>query len=123
MDYPAFWHEYLRAHRRQATRLTHYGGSLAALACLAVAAVTLDWRWLVAAPLVGYACAWASHVGLEGNTPKTFGHPLWSLFSDYRMLALWVSGGLQPHLDAANTEGPGVAAGALALSGGTRRET
>ncbi|HEX3349046.1 MAG TPA: DUF962 domain-containing protein [Acetobacteraceae bacterium] len=122
MEYRTFWHQYLRAHARPATRLVHYAGSLAALACLIAAAATLDWRWLIAAPLVGYACAWAAHAGLEGNTPQTFGHPIWSLFSDYRMLGLWLAGRLGPHLAAANKEGPGNA-GALPLSGGNRRET
>jgi hypothetical protein len=48
---------------------------------------------------VGYFFAWTSHFALEGNRPATFGHPLWSLLSDYRMLLLWMSGRLQAHLD------------------------
>jgi hypothetical protein len=99
MTYRAFWLVYLRAHRRPATRLVHYAGSLLALAALATAAATRDWRWCVAAPLAGYAFAWAAHFGLEGNRPATFGHPLWSLFSDFRMLALWLSGRLGKHLE------------------------
>ena len=122
MDYASFWHRYLRAHARPETRLLHYAGSLAALACLIIAAVRLDWRWLIAAPVIGYACAWVAHFGLEGNTPKTFGHPAWSLASDFRMLGLWLTGRLGPHLAAANKEGSGDA-GAFALSGETRRET
>jgi hypothetical protein len=99
MTYAAFWRHYLKAHSRPQTRLLHYAGSLLALAALALAAVTLDWRWLVAAPLVGYGFAWTAHFGVEGNRPATFGHPFWSLFSDYRMLALWATGGLRDHLD------------------------
>ncbi len=100
MTYAEFWPVYLRAHRRPATRLAHYAGSLLALAALAAAGVTRDWRWIIAAPLVGYGFAWAAHVGLEGNRPATFGHPFWSLFSDFRMLALWLSGRLGKHLSA-----------------------
>ena len=101
MSYPEFWHRYLRAHARPETRLLHYCGTLLALAALIVGLVTLDWRWIVAAPVIGYGFAWAAHLGVEGNTPQTFGHPLWSLLSDVRMLALWLTGQLGPHLAAA----------------------
>jgi hypothetical protein len=99
MTYDQFWLRYLRAHAKPQTRALHYCGSLLALACLAVAIIRLDWRFLIAAPLIGYAFAWAAHFGLEGNRPATFGHPLWSLLSDFRMLGLWLTGQLGPHLE------------------------
>jgi hypothetical protein len=102
MTYAQFWHRYLRAHARPQTRWLHYVGSLLALACLALALLRLDWRWLVAAPVVGYGFAWTAHVGIEGNKPQTFGHPFWSLISDYRLLGLWITGSLPSHIDAAN---------------------
>src|SRR5579875_3405682 len=98
MTYDDFWLVYLRAHRKPETRLLHYCGSLLALICLALAVIRLDWRFLIAAPLVGYAFAWAAHFGLEGNRPATFGHPVWSLLSDFRMAGLWLTGRLGPHL-------------------------
>ena len=96
MDYTAFWQRYLRAHSRPLTRSIHYLGSLLALASLILA--VWDWRFLIAAPVIGYGFAWAAHVGVEHNRPETFGHPLWSLFSDFRMLALFLCGQLGPHL-------------------------
>jgi hypothetical protein len=103
-DYDAFWLHYLDQHRRPGTRRLHYLGTTLGLACVAAAAATLDWRWLVAAPIVGYACAWAGHFGLEGNKPATFGHPVWSFLSDFRMLALAASGRLGRHLERLSAE-------------------
>lgn len=99
MTYEQFWRRYLRAHAKPSTRLLHYCGSLLALACLAVGVARLDWRWLLAAPVVGYGFAWGAHFGIEGNRPETFGHPFWSLASDARMLGLWITGRLGPHLE------------------------
>lgn len=98
MTYGAFWLRYLRAHRRPQTRLLHYAGSLLALSCIGIGAARRDWRWLGAAPLVGYGSAWGAHLFVEHNRPATFGHPFWSLASDYRMLGLWLTGRLAPHL-------------------------
>ena len=98
MAYDEFWLRYLRAHHDRGTRTLHYTGSLLALAALGFAVATADWRWLIAAPVLGYGFAWTAHVAIEGNRPETFGHPLWSLLSDYRMLLLALSLRLTPHL-------------------------
>lgn len=100
MTYEQFWARYLRAHSKPSTRVLHYIGSLLAISLLAAGIVLLDWRLIVAAPVVGYGFAWTAHVALEGNRPETFGHPLWSLVSDYRMLFLWLTGRLGTHLAA-----------------------
>ncbi len=101
MTYAEFWHRYLRAHARRPTRTLHYVGTTLALACLAGAVIFRDWRWLPAAPVLGYGFAWTAHGLVEGNRPETFGHPFWSLASDLRMLALAATGRLGPHLAAA----------------------
>jgi hypothetical protein len=98
--YAAFWDRYLRAHSRRSTRCLHYLGSLLALAAMILA--VWDWRFLIAAPVIGDGFACAAHVGVEHNRPETFGHPLWSLFSDFRMLALAASGRLGRHLRRAS---------------------
>jgi hypothetical protein len=100
-DYAQFWGFYLRQHKDARTRAAHYLGTGAGLALVVAAAVLADWRLLVAAPVVGYAAAWIGHFGFEGNRPATFGHPLWSFYSDFRMLGLWLAGRLGAELDAA----------------------
>ena len=97
-EFDAFWLRYLRAHASPAARGLHYAGSLLALLCLAAWVLLREWRWLLAAPLVGYGFAWAAHAFVQRNRPETFGHPLWSLVCDYRMLCLWLAGRLTPHL-------------------------
>lgn len=98
MTYEQFWLRYLLAHSKMQTRAMHYVGSTLALATLLVGVVMLNWRGLVAAPLIGYTFAWTAHFAVERNKPETFGHPFWSLFSDFRMLWLALTGGLAPHL-------------------------
>ena len=98
MTYDQFWQRYILAHGQKRTRALHYTGSLFALAALLLAIVTFDWRWLIAAPVIGYGFAWTAHYAIEGNRPETFGHPFWSLFSDYRMLLLALTFRLAPHL-------------------------
>ena len=100
-SYAEFWPHYLRAHRDPRTRAAHYLGTSLGVALVVLAAIRSDWRLLVAAPLAGYAAAWFAHAVFEGNRPATFGHPWWSFYSDFRILALWASFHLQPELDKA----------------------
>ena len=101
MTYDQFWLRYLRAHSKPSTRALHYVGSFLALVTLVAAIATLNWRGLVAAPLIGYTFAWTAHFWVEHNRPETFGHPFWSLFSDFRMLWLALTSSLAPHLQRA----------------------
>jgi hypothetical protein len=104
MSYAEFWPRYLKAHGKPRTRLLHFAGTSLAMACLAWAAIALDWRPLVAAPGLGYGFAWAAHFLVEGNRPETFGHPFYSLFSDLRMWGLWVTGRLDRELSRLGLE-------------------
>ena len=104
MTYPEFWPRYLAAHVDPRTRGLHYLGTSAAVAALFAAAGARDWRWLLAAPILGYAPAWFGHLVFERNRPETFKHPAWSLVSDFRMLAMFLSGQLGEQLRSAGAE-------------------
>ena len=101
MTYPEFWRRYLAAHADPRTRGLHYFGTLLGVALLVAAALERDWRWLLAAPVTGYASAWLGHLAFERNRPETFGHPGWSLVSDFRMLGMFASGRLGRELRSA----------------------
>lgn len=81
-----FWRFYVREHRQPATRILHFAGTTAAMACVAGALLTKRKWLLLIAPLLGYGPAWVSHFFVEGNKPATFRHPLWSLRAD---LVMW----------------------------------
>lgn len=100
-EYDRFWLRYLRAHAAPETRALHYAGTSLGLALLAAGVLRKDWRLLIAAPVMGYGLAWTAHTVIEENRPETFGHPVWSLLSDVRMLGLALSGRLGADLERA----------------------
>jgi hypothetical protein len=98
LSFATFWPEYLAAHRDPRTRAVHYLGTTLGVCSFIVFLITMDWRFLVAAPLVGYGFAMLTHPLFEGNLPKTFEHPVLSFMSDFYMLYLWATGKLGPEL-------------------------
>ncbi|MYK60172.1 MAG: DUF962 domain-containing protein, partial [Rhodospirillaceae bacterium] len=76
------------------TRRLHYFGTSLAIAAVIVSLVTQTWWLLAAAVFCGYFFAWIGHFFVEKNRPATFTYPVWSLFSDFRMLWRWATGRL-----------------------------
>lgn len=96
--YAAFWPFYLGEHSKPRTRSFHFLGSGLAILFAIAAIVTPSWWFLLAAVVSGYFFAWISHFFIEHNKPATFTYPLWSLYSDFRMLGLWLAGRLDGEL-------------------------
>jgi hypothetical protein len=100
-----FWLYYLREHSRPACRAMHYLGTTCAMAAVVAGVFVSPW-WLLAVLVVGYGPAWIGHFVIEKNKPATFGYPLWSLFSDYKMFGLAIAGRLGPELERAMHQPP-----------------
>ncbi|MHB8719490.1 MAG: Mpo1-like protein [Candidatus Dormibacteria bacterium] len=85
-----FYPYYVSQHSKRATRCFHFAGThLGALTAAAGLARGRP-RMLLAFPVISYSLAWFSHFVIEGNNPASFGHPLWSLRGDFKMLsAMW----------------------------------
>jgi hypothetical protein len=92
MTFAEFWPEYVRAHRKPATRFVHLLGTLGGWMLVGAAIAQRRWWLIVVALVIPYALAWISHFFLEHNKPASFGHPLWSWWADQRMVFLMVIG-------------------------------
>ncbi|MBL6455816.1 DUF962 domain-containing protein [Belnapia sp. T6] len=93
-----FWPFYLREHARPATRAIHVAGTWTAALTLLLGVASGAWWLTLLAPLIGYGCAWISHLFVERNRPATFSYPLWSLGGDLRLAWLAATGRLGPEL-------------------------
>lgn len=111
VTYEQFWLHYLSEHARPGTRALHFLGTAAGLLLVAGSVALGAWWLLPAGVVAGYLFAWIGHLAIERNRPATFGHPLWSLASDFRMLFLWTAGRLEPELRRAGVTPCGPAGG------------
>jgi hypothetical protein len=100
-SFAEFWPYYLREHSKPRTRALHYAGTTVVILLATWAAVSGQWRLLLAIPIAGYGFAWIAHFAVEKNRPATFTYPLWSLAADFRMWWLWLTRRLEPELKKA----------------------
>jgi len=95
-SYEEFFDFYLQQHSDPRNRRLHAIGTSFGLAVVAGAMVTRRYRYALLWLPIGYGFAWAGHFLLEKNRPATFGHPVWSFISDFRMPGLMLTGKLAP---------------------------
>ena len=91
-SFKAFYPYYIHEHSNRTCRRIHIVGSALVLVIVAVAIVTLNPWFRLAALFIGYGFAWVGHFFFEKNRPATFQYPLWSLMGDWRMFFETVSG-------------------------------
>ena len=80
-----FYPFYLSQHRHLLNRVLHFVGTLCVLILFARFAVLRQFKWLLLAPVAGYAFAWVGHFFVERNRPATFTYPVLSLVCDFVM--------------------------------------
>ena len=103
-SFRAFWPHYLMAHRDPRCRALHYVGSTGGLLGIVTAILSGNPWWLLIGLAFAYALAWGGHFLVERNRPATFGNPVWSLMGDIRMYLLWLGGGLDRAMQAAEMQ-------------------
>lgn len=91
-SFEQFWPYYVGEHSHPATRTLHAVGTIASTALVAAFVVRRTWRYLPLALIPGYAAAWVGHFLVEHNKPATFGHPVWSMAADYKMVGMMLAG-------------------------------
>lgn len=96
--YDAFWQRYLREHADARSRSLHYVGTAFAIVLFVRFLATGSLWSLLLAAVAGFLFAWIGHLLIEKNRPATFEHPIWSLYSDFRMLFLFLTGRLDDEL-------------------------
>jgi hypothetical protein len=91
-DFEDFFPWYVGQHSKRATRWVHFAGTHLGAVTAAAGIVTRRPALIAGLPLISYSFAWFSHFVIEKNNPASFGHPLWSLRGDVRMLAMMWEG-------------------------------
>lgn len=90
-SFASFYPFYMTEHANPVSRRLHVVGTSLVIVCLALGFLR-DWRFFVAAPLIGYGFAWIGHFAFEKNRPATFRYPVYSLMGDFRLWFETVTG-------------------------------
>jgi hypothetical protein len=84
-SFAAFYPYYLSEHSNRTCRRLHFIGTSIGLVLLLHAFSTLNFWWLLAGVVQGYAWAWVGHFFFEHNRPATFKYPFYSFAGDWVM--------------------------------------
>ena len=103
-SYDEFFLYYVQQHLNPVNRALHVTGTVVGTSGAIASGIAGKPAYIPAFIALGYAFAWFGHFVFEKNKPATFGYPLWSFISDYRMLALLATGQLGPWLERARSQ-------------------
>ncbi len=82
-----FYYFYLTEHRNINSRRLHVVGTSLGLYFAINAIRKREAKKVLLGLVSSYGCAWVGHFFFENNKPASFKQPLYSLISDWRMLA------------------------------------
>lgn len=82
-----FYPFYLSEHQNYTSRVLHFIGTALVVLSFIAFLLSLNFRFLIAIPFLGYGFAWVGHFFFERNKPATFQYPGYSLASDF--LLFW----------------------------------
>ena len=97
-DYDSFWLDYLSQHQHPTSRALHYIGMSAFLLCVFAALIVASWPLVGVGFVLFITCSVLGHRLFEGNKPAALSAPIWSIYSDWRLFFLFLSGRLNSHL-------------------------
>lgn len=116
-SFEEFWPFYVGEHAKKATRLMHFVGTTAAMACVGAAVIKGKPAIALGALVAGYGPAWVSHFFVEKNKPASFKYPLWSLIADFKMWSLIATGKMDAEVERIMQERADVAAPKASTNG------
>lgn len=94
-----FWPHYVRLHTRPMTHSFHAVATLSCLGLLGAAVVTGQPLLALAAPLVNFAIAQASHRIFEKNATTPWRNQVWHTRAELRMLGLVLTGRMRAEVE------------------------
>ena len=100
-SFEALWPHYVRLHTRPGTQQMHAAATLSCIALLASGLALHQPLLLLAAPLVNFAIAQASHRAFEQNRTTPWKNQLWHTRAELRMLGLVLTGRMAEEVDRA----------------------
>ena len=98
-SFEEFWPFYLSQHSNRICRNLHFLGTLLGAVFLLYCFITKQFLQLPISFVFGYGFSWIGHFFFEKNRPATFIYPRWSFIGDFKMLKLFLTGGLKEELD------------------------
>lgn len=99
-SFEMFWPQYLRAHAKPATRITHYAATAAAALSMIAGVATGD-AWSLSGLAASFALTLSGHAFIEKNPQTLFAYPLWSILGCLRLTFSALTGHIGEDLENA----------------------